>query len=419
MEKRGSYEYTVLVIHWFIWGFVAADRLLIAYLFPMVLPDLKMSFTQAGFLMSILGIVWGIMAIFGGGISDKFGRKTVIIPATLIFSLTSWATGLARSFFQLSFIRGIMGGAEGAYYPTGVATIAEEARPSRRGLWIGLHQTGFPVYGLFLAPIYATQIGSAYGWRWAFYLTLIPGIILALVHWVFIREPKSVAERIEARKKGIAHKIVAEDGKHVTVGSVLKFRNIILSIFISICFMTWLWVFSSFGTLYLTKVQNMQMTTAGFVMSAWGIGGLFGMFCLAGISDYIGRKTALIIACPLAGLATLWFAFGGGSPVVLFIVMLFVGFFGSGAYPIFLSAIPSETVPFALAGLAIGIPTGVGELIGAGVLPTIGGMMADAYGLGSTMVLAGVAPLVATIFALFVIETAPRKKAVPRPVEVA
>jgi len=412
MEKRWSYEYTVLIIHWFIWGFVAADRLLVAYLFPMILPALKMSFTQAGFLMSILGIVWGITAISGGGLSDKIGRKKIIIPATVIFSLTSWATGLARSFLQISFIRAIMGGAEGSYYPCAVATIAEEAKPSRRGLMIGLHQTGFPVFGLFLAPIYATQIASVYGWRWAFYLTLIPGIILAGVHWLLIREPKSTAERIEARKKGLAHKIVSEEGVHVTAGSVLKFRNIILSIFISICFMTWLWVFTSFGTLYLTKVQNMQMTTAGFVMSGWGIGGLIGMFLLSAISDRTGRRWTLFIGSVLGGLATLWFAFGGSSPTTLFCAMFFVGIFGSGVWPLFLSIIPSETVPFGLAGLAIGLPTGIGELIGAGVLPTVGGMLADAYGLGAAMILAGVSPLVAAVFALFMIETAPVKKAV-------
>jgi MFS family permease len=415
MGKRWSYEYTVVLIHWFIWGFVALDRLLVTYLFPMILPELKMSFTQAGFIMSILGLAWGVMAIFGGTLGDKFGRKKVIIPATVIFSLTSWATGLVRSFFQFSVIRAIMGCAEGSYYPSAVATIAEEAKPSRRGLMVGLHQTGMPVWGMFFAPIYATQVGSVYGWRWAFYLTLIPGIILAVVHWRFIREPRSVAERIEAEKKGLAHKIVSEKGEQVTIGSVLRFRNIILSTLMSVCFMTQLWVMAAFATLFLTKVHNLPMTTAGFVMSGQGVGALLGMFCLAGISDRIGRKPALILACILGGLATLWFALSGANLALLWFLLLLTGFFCGGAFPIFLSLVPSETVPFALAGLAIGIPTGVGELVGAGVLPTFGGMIADTYGLGAAMILAGLSVLVATIFALFIIETAPSKKGMATP----
>jgi MFS family permease len=415
MKKRWSYEYTVVLIHWFIWGFVALDRLLVTYLFPMILPDLKMSFTQAGLIMSILGLAWGVMAIFGGGLGDKFGRKKVIIPATLIFSLTSWATGLVRSFLQLSVIRAIMGCAEGSYYPSAVATIAEEAKPSRRGLMVGLHQTGFPVWGMFLAPIYATQVGSVYGWRWVMYLTLIPGIILAVVHWRFIREPRSVAERIEARKKGVAHEIVSEKGEHVTVGSVLGFRNIILCIFMSICFMTNLWVFAAFATLFLTKVHNLPMTTAGFVMSGQGIGALLGMFCLAGISDRIGRKPVLIFTCIIGGLANLWFALSGAAPGMLWFLLLLTGFFCGGSFPLYLSLVPSETVPFALAGLAIGIPTGIGELIGSGVLPTVGGMIADAYGLRAAVILAAISVLVATIFALFIIETAPKKVGIATP----
>jgi MFS family permease len=411
MSKRWSYEFTVLIIHWFIWGFVAFDRMLVTYVFPMLLPDLKMSFTQAGMIMSVLGLAWGAMAIFGGGLGDKFGRKTIIIPATLIFSLTSWATGLARSLAQLAVVRAIMGGAEGSYYPSAVATIAEESKPSRRGLMVGLHQTGFPLWGMFVAPIYATQVATVWGWRWAFYLTIIPGIILAIVHWRFIREPKSTAGRIEARKQGVAHHVVSETGEHLTAKSVLKFRNIIIGIFVSICFMTHLWVFAAFTTLYLTKVHNFAMTTAGFVMSGQGVGALLGMFCLAAISDRIGRKPALLIACVVGGLSTLWFAFLGPAPTAMWFLLLVVGFFTGGAFPIFASLIPSETVPFALAGLAIGIPTGAGELIGAGVLPTVGGIVADSYGLGATIIMAAVAVLIATIFASFLVETAPRKKA--------
>jgi MFS family permease len=409
MATRWRYEYTVVLIHWFIWGFVAMDRLVIGYLFPMIVPDLKLNFTQVGMIMSLIGITMGAMGIFGGFLSDKFGRKATIVPCTIVFSVLSSITGLARSFFQLATIRTILGLAEGPYYPAAVATIAEEATPKRRGLMIGLHQTAWGVWGGFFAAIFATQVGSAFGWRWVFYCTLPPGIILAIIHWIFIKEPKSVAAQIEARKKGNVHKVVTETGEQVTVWSVLKYRNIILTTFISICFMTWLFFIIAFGTLYLTKVQNLEVTTAGFVMSAWGLGALFGYVCVPWVSDFIGRKTALIITAILAGFATLWFTYAGGNPTVLYFIMFLVGFFGYGAYPVFMSLIPSETVPFGLAGLAIGIPTGIGDLVGGGVLPTFGGMLADAFGLGAPLLATSIALFVATVISLFVIETCPRK----------
>jgi len=112
----------------------------------------------------------------------------------------------------------------------------------------------------------------------------------------------------------------------------------------------------------------------------------------------------------VGGLANLWFALSGAAPGMLWFLLLLTGFFCGGSFPLYLSLVPSETVPFALAGLAIGIPTGVGELVGSGILPTIGGIIADTYGLRAAMLLAAVSALVATIFALFIIETAPRKK---------
>jgi len=378
-----------------------------------------LDFTQVGIVMSVIGITMGLMGMFGGALSDRVGRRTVIVPCTVIFSLLSAATGLARNFMQLAVIRFVLGIGEGPYTPTAVATIAEESTPKRRGLMIGLHQTGWGVWGGFFAAIYATQVGSTLGWRWAFYLTLIPGIILAIVHFFLIKEPKSTAARIEARKKGIEHKILSGTGEHVTIGAVLKSRNIILSTLISICWMTWLFLTIAFATLYLTKAQNLPITTAGWVMSAGGIGGLLGYIFIPWVSDYIGRKPAMVIGGLLATLSMLWFARGGGNPVALYFIMLLVGFFGYGCFPLWQSLIPSESVPFGLAGLAIGIATGIGDFIGGGFVPTFGGMLADAYGLGAPLLATVVALFVATILSLFYVETSPRKVRVKIPERVS
>jgi MFS family permease len=199
------------------------------------------------------------------------------------------------------------------------------------------------------------------------------------------------------------------------VKDVLKFRNIVLATLISLCFMAWLWTLLSFTTLFLTKVKGFPMTTAGFIMSGWGLGGAIGMFVVPSASDFIGRRSALAISALLGGLMTLWFAFAGPNMILLYFTGFAAGLFGWGAYPLFVSVIPSETVPFGLAGLAVGIPTGVGEIVGAGILPVVGGITSDAFGLGFTMVAAGIAPIVASALGLFITETAPRRKAAFKP----
>ena len=201
IKSSTRYEYTVVAINWFILGFVALDRLLIANLFPWVIPALKIDYTKAGLIMSMLGLTWSVSAIFFGGLSDKIGRRIIIIPATIIFSLLSWMSGLVTGFAQLLGFRAVMGVAEGAYYPTAIATVAEESKPERRATNIGIFSSAFQIIGVVLCPIYATTVAMAWGWRMALYLTAIPGIILAILFWRLVREPASTAARRQAKKE--------------------------------------------------------------------------------------------------------------------------------------------------------------------------------------------------------------------------
>src|SRR3972149_2462823 len=151
---RWRYEYTAVLIHFFIWGFVALDRIAISFLFPLMLPELKMGFTEAGLVMSIVGLTWAAGGLIFGIFSDKYGRKTFIIPATIAFSILSWMSGLSRNFGQLLAIRAVLGLPEGAYYAAGTATIAEVSTPKRRGLMIGIHHSAWAIIGALLGPIY-------------------------------------------------------------------------------------------------------------------------------------------------------------------------------------------------------------------------------------------------------------------------
>lgn len=402
------YEYTVVLVHWFIWGFVALDRNLIAFLFPKVLPDLKIGYAEAGMIMSVLGFAWAFSALLGGGISDKVGRKKVIIPVTIAFSLLSWATGLVKNFGQLIGVRIFMGISEGAYIPTAVATISEEATPGRRGLMLGLHQSAYAVVGLLLAPIYATQVAEALGWRWACYLTIIPGIILALLHWKFIREPKSTAEVLQAKREMRKHDIKTEEGVKVTWKDVLKHRNIIVVAIMGIGIMAWLFNFIAFGTVFLTDLRGIKYLSAGKIMSLFGLGGVVGYIGLNLLSDYIGRKPSAVISGICCALVTSLFAYGNTGPGLLMLFIFLMGLFGMGIFVLVVATIPGEAVPFALVGLAAGIANFIGEFFGAAIMPTIGGLIAKGYGLQACMLVSIIGTIVTFVAALFLKETAPR-----------
>src|SRR3954447_24284233 len=80
-------------------GILFFDRNALNFLMPFVQPDLGLSNSQVGMLASALSLTWAISAFVVGRFSDRTGkRKSIIVAATLAFSLCSFVSGVASSF---------------------------------------------------------------------------------------------------------------------------------------------------------------------------------------------------------------------------------------------------------------------------------------------------------------------------------
>src|SRR5215475_12958000 len=108
-----SYEWKAVTLLGLGFGLVGLDRWIIAPLFPAMMGDLHLTYQDLGNLVGVLGICWGVSAIIVGNLSDRLGRRTVLVPAVIAFSLLSCLSGMATGLLSLLLIRGIMGVAEG------------------------------------------------------------------------------------------------------------------------------------------------------------------------------------------------------------------------------------------------------------------------------------------------------------------
>lgn len=377
-----------------LFGIVGLDRLVVVYLFPILIPELGLSNTQAGAIASVLALTWALSTYVLGGVSDRHGRKKVLIYSGIFFSLMTWMTGAVKSFTGMLVVRGLLGVGEGGVFSASVATLAEISTPKRRGLNMGIHQAFFPLLGIGLGPIIATQLSLYMPWEWVFFLLGIPGLILTVMLAKLMREPRKVTV------EGDAH-------KSAPITSVLKFRNIWVTTVIGSLFQTGLFVFSTFVALYLTQVVGLSLSTTGLIVSGWGFGGFIGMIAVPALSDRWGRKPVLVTCATIYGLLMLAFALSHAGPWVMFSILFAAGIFGFGIAPLFLAVIPSESVPSNMTGAAVGVPTGVSELIGGVLMPVIAGGLADLYGLALPMMVVGAVSLAAAVTGLFLIETAP------------
>ena len=399
-RMSAGYEFGLVVLMFFTWGTVFLDRMSVLYLAPYIAPDLHLTHAQVGLLASSLAVAWAVAGLVFGAISDRIGRRPVLVPAVFVFSALSWLSGLVRSFGQLFVVRTLMGTAEGPTWATITATIEESSAPERRGRNVGVVVSAAALVGLALAPVLTTQIAARYGWRAACFVAGFPGIVLGVLLWKFIKEPGKNVLAAGHHKSSWAKSF-----------SLLRHRNMWLCCLASAGFMTWLWVMHAFAPLYITEVTKNSATFAGLVLGASGLGAFLWGLVLPWVSDYTGRKPALLLVALVSALVPLTYQ----MPFLIRHpwLMAIAGFVANGGQCIAaltLVVVPTESVPPEFAATAIGLATLVGEIVGGTVAPAISGAVADRHGLAASLWIAAGGAILVFVAGLFMQETAPARK---------
>lgn len=403
-EVRGhdrSYEWKATLILSIAFGLVGLDRFILPSLFGPMSAELGLNEQHLGQLVGILAVAWGISAVLFGGLSDRLGRRNVLVPAVIFFSLMSWLTGAAMGLMSLLVIRAMMGVAEGAVAPTGVAAVVEASHPNRRGINNGFFQCAIALFGLGLAPIMATQLLEVTSWRNVFLIAGVPGLIAAVFLWKIIREPHQLGGAVAA----------AAAAPKPPVSSIFRHRNIPLSMLALLCAMMGILVLSAFLPSYLLNFLHLESTHMGFVTSAIGFGGAIGQFAIPAASDFLGRRLATVLSFIVAAVFMYFFIHAGaGDNVLLFVLLFGASLFNFGALAILAGPIPAEAAPPGLIATAAGVVIGVGEIFGGGVAPAIAGAVAATHGLDKPLWLTLGGLLAGIVISLFLKETAPRKQ---------
>jgi ACS family hexuronate transporter-like MFS transporter len=395
-NRSTSYQVLLVGLLSLNFGIVFFDRNSLNFLMPFVKPELGLSNEQVGIFQSALSLTWALAAFGIGRLSDRTGnRKLLLVGATLIFSVCSFLTGLAQGFALLLGARLLMGAAEGGVMPISHAMVASEVSAERRGLAQGIAQNfGSNLLGSFVAPVLLVSFAAAFGWRQAFYLAGIPGLVSAGLIWFLIREP-AVPPAADP----------ASDKESPWV--VLRERNVLLCCLLSVILVSYLVTCWVFMPLYLTEVRGYPPSTMQWLMGTLGISATIGSFAISGLSDRIGRRPVMI-AMPLIGaILPLGAMFFGGSPWGLAVIFFF-GWGLNGIFPLFMATVPSESVDPRRTATALGLCMGSGEVLGGVLAPWIAGRWADATSLAAPLWIMLGLTLLAGIVATGLRETAPR-----------
>ncbi len=161
------------------------------YILPAVATRIQAEFhltdSQVGLLGSAFLLVYAVATIPFGIWADRGVRKTVIGIGVTIWSLATLFTGLARSYAQLFLARAVLGIGEASYYPAGTALLGDYFKKEGRARAMSVWAAGTAV-GIAVGFAGGGIVASTLGWRAAFYMTAVPGLVFAILAFG-LREP--------------------------------------------------------------------------------------------------------------------------------------------------------------------------------------------------------------------------------------
>lgn len=281
------------------------DRSNISIAAPLLKVDLNISDVQLGTVFSAFVFGYAFSQPIAGRLADRFGPFRVIAAGLLIWSVLCVATGLVpaggSALVALLVIRFALGVGESVIFPAGAKMVAAWIPSHERGLATGLIFAGVGV-GAGLAPPLITYVMTTAGWRWAFHVCALIGMV-ALAVWMFMARDTpakhpwlKAAERdyIEGARSGSAVKAPAEAEALASWRSIFANNQVKLLALSYFCFGYVVWIFFTWFFIYLSTVRGLDLKSSGLYailpFAAMAIASPLGGFISDGLSRRFGDR---------------------------------------------------------------------------------------------------------------------------------
>lgn len=188
-SARLTNRYLVVAILALAYTFNFLDRQILSILAEPVRRDLHLSDSQLGLLTGFaFALFYTLFGVPIGWFADRSHRVRIVALACACWSLCSAAGGLAGNFLQLALARiGVGVGEAGGTTPS-YAIISDYFPPKERGRALAVYSLGVPL-GIAVGAALGGGVAAHYGWRMAFYVVGLPGLLIAALILFVIREP--------------------------------------------------------------------------------------------------------------------------------------------------------------------------------------------------------------------------------------
>ena len=395
---RGSYREMWLITlghsltHWYPATFYL--------ILPIIGKELGLSYSQIGLIMTCQYIAGAVANIPGGVLVDTVGRKGVLMATSLFWvGFPYLLMGFTHSYLMLLGCVALVGFGNSLWHPTAIPTLARRF-PERKGLVLSLHGMGGNV-GDAIAPIVVGALLAVLSWREVVILNVVPGVVIALLLFVFLGTLKLGGGKREATREPGAQSL-----REYFRGVPALFRNrglILLSTSSAFRSMTQN-ALLTFLPVYLAYEMGYSPFWVGACMFALQTAGFAAAPVAGHLSDRMGRKSVMMTSMAMTAVVLVFMALAGKSLAFVFFVAV-LGFFLYAIRPV-LQAWLLESTPKNMGGTSIGVLFGA-QALGSSIGPLLGGLVADSYGLTATFAFLAGTIVAANLFILFMPKTEP------------
>jgi hypothetical protein len=185
-SKTRNYTLAMLVA---IYASSHVDRQIVSILAESIKLELMLSDTQLGFLIGLsFAIFYATLGIPIAILADRYSRRNIIAISVIVWSGMTALCGLAGSYVQLALARIGVGIGEAGSSPPSHSMISDLYPAEQRATAMGIYASGINI-GVLIGFLVGGWIDQIYGWRMAFFVVGIPGIILGLLMFFTVKEP--------------------------------------------------------------------------------------------------------------------------------------------------------------------------------------------------------------------------------------
>lgn len=347
------------------------DRQVIYAVFPLIKKDLMLTDSQLGFLASSFMIIYMCFAPLIAFFGDRFFRPRIIGMSAVFWSFATMLTGVSKNYGQMLMARALVGVGEAGYGSVSPSYLAEWFSPDVRAKVMSFYALAIPL-GSALGYLLGGTLGEEFGWRRAFFIVALPGMLLGVAAF-FLRETPVKTESAEKIPFSEYRKLLSN------------------KTYLLICFSQAMATFAVGGLAawmpsFFVRNYGVSVGKAGLIFGAVTVAaGILGSLTGGFLGDYLKKKTprgyfvlayfSFFLAVPFGLFAVL--ARDINTAVFLFFIAEYFVFVHSGPY----HAAIIEVTGINMRSMAFALDIFIIHAFGDAVSPALVGIVSDNFGL--------------------------------------